>query len=221
MAKQLHDHQSQVKEAIGQIENRIKNVQERIEEYNEDIDALNAELHEKNKKLDDINRNIDGFVQNIDQSSGQIHENEAHIAENAQQIGEPHRQAVGDGPGQRAPQLHHRRHGQQRTLQRGLPKSVQTDRSSQVAKYALWLEDHAQKKLDVYYKYKLLGSPTASFPDSIPDSCLFCNRFLKIEGKNKNCPRNLPLLCFLLRLFSQCLFSFPGISAIIYKKAIG
>lgn len=86
MAKQLHDHQSQVKEAIGQIENRIKNVQERIEEYNEDIDALNAELHEKNKKLDDINRNIDGFVQNIDQSSGQIHENEAHIAENAQKI---------------------------------------------------------------------------------------------------------------------------------------
>ena len=26
-----------------------------------------------------------------------------------------------------------------------------------LAKYALWLEDHAQKKLDVYYKYKLLG----------------------------------------------------------------
>ena len=28
---------------------------------------------------------------------------------------------------------------------------------ARLAKYALWLEDHAQKKLDVYYKYKLLG----------------------------------------------------------------
>lgn len=26
-----------------------------------------------------------------------------------------------------------------------------------LAKYALWIENHAQKKLDVYYKYKLLG----------------------------------------------------------------
>ncbi len=28
---------------------------------------------------------------------------------------------------------------------------------ARLTKYALWLEDHAQKKLDVYYKYKLLG----------------------------------------------------------------
>ena len=58
MARQLHEHQSQMKEKIGQIENRIKNIEERIDEYNEEIDSQNAELHEKHKQLSDINKNV-------------------------------------------------------------------------------------------------------------------------------------------------------------------
>ncbi|HBG66872.1 MAG TPA: chromosome segregation protein SMC, partial [Treponema sp.] len=87
-AKQLHEHQSEVKEKIGQLENRIKNVQERIDEYNEEIDSLNAELHEKRKKLDDISANIDGFTENIRLSSGQIEENQKRIGANSRRIQE-------------------------------------------------------------------------------------------------------------------------------------
>lgn len=75
MARQLHEHQSQMKEKIGQIENRIKNIEERIDEYNEEIDSQNAELHEKHKQLSDINKNVENFSENIRQSSSQIEEN--------------------------------------------------------------------------------------------------------------------------------------------------
>ena len=86
MAKQLRDHQSEVREKIGQIENRIKNVRERIEEYNEEIDSQNAELHEKNKRLSDLTNNIQGFVANIEQCAGQINENEKQIGINGGKI---------------------------------------------------------------------------------------------------------------------------------------
>lgn len=88
LAKQLHDHQNEVKEKIGQLENRIKNVQERIDEYNEEIDSLNAELHDKKKKLEDISANIDGFTENIRMSSGQIEENQKRISSNNGRIRE-------------------------------------------------------------------------------------------------------------------------------------
>lgn len=86
LAKQLTEHQREVKEKISQIEGRIKVVQERIDEYNDDIDGLNGELHEKNKKLEELTANIDGFVENIKQSSGQIEENKCQIGDNAEKI---------------------------------------------------------------------------------------------------------------------------------------
>lgn len=86
MARQLHEHQSQVKEKIGQIENRIKNIEERIDEYNEEIDSQNAELHEKHKQLSDINKNVENFSENIRQSSSQIEENLRLINTNSGKI---------------------------------------------------------------------------------------------------------------------------------------
>lgn len=86
MARQLHEHQSQVKEKIGQIENRIKNIEERIDEYNEEIDSQNAELHEKHKQLLDINKNVENFSENIRQSSSQIEENLRLINTNSGKI---------------------------------------------------------------------------------------------------------------------------------------
>lgn len=86
MARQLHEHQSQVKEKIGQIENRIKNIEERIDEYNEEIDSQNAELHEKHKQLSDINKNVENFSENIHQSSSQIEENLRLINTNSGKI---------------------------------------------------------------------------------------------------------------------------------------
>ena len=86
MARQLHDHQSQMKEKIGQIENRIKNIEERIDEYNEEIDSQNAELHEKHKQLSDINKNVENFSENIRQSSSQIEENLRLINTNSGKI---------------------------------------------------------------------------------------------------------------------------------------
>lgn len=86
MARQLHEHQSQIKEKIGQIENRIKNIEERIDEYNEEIDSQNAELHEKHKQLSDINKNVENFSENIRQSSSQIEENLRLINTNSGKI---------------------------------------------------------------------------------------------------------------------------------------
>ena len=86
MARQLHEHQSQMKEKIGQIENRIKNIEERIDEYNEEIDSQNAELHEKHKQLSDINKNVENFSENIRQSSSQIEENLRLINTNSGKI---------------------------------------------------------------------------------------------------------------------------------------
>ena len=86
MARQLHEHQSQMKEKIGQIENRIKNIEERIDEYNEEIDSQNAELHEKHKQLSDINKNVESFSENIRQSSSQIEENLRLINTNSGKI---------------------------------------------------------------------------------------------------------------------------------------
>ncbi|MGN0728304.1 chromosome segregation SMC family protein [Treponema sp.] len=86
MLRQLHDHQSQIKEKIGQIENRIKNIEERIDEYNEEIDSQNSELHEKHKQLSDINKNVESFSESIRQSSGQIEENIRLINTNAGKI---------------------------------------------------------------------------------------------------------------------------------------
>lgn len=86
MARQLHEHQSQMKEKIGQIENRIKNTEERIDEYNEEIDSQNAELHEKHKQLSDINKNVENFSENIRQSSSQIEENLRLINTNSGKI---------------------------------------------------------------------------------------------------------------------------------------
>lgn len=86
MARQLHEHQSQMKEKIGQIENRIKNIEERINEYNEEIDSQNAELHEKHKQLSDINKNVENFSENIRQSSSQIEENLRLINTNSGKI---------------------------------------------------------------------------------------------------------------------------------------
>lgn len=86
MARQLHEHQSQMKEKIGQIENRIKNIEERIDEYNEEIDSQNAELHEKHKHLSDINKNVENFSENIRQSSSQIEENLRLINTNSGKI---------------------------------------------------------------------------------------------------------------------------------------
>lgn len=86
MARQLHEHQSQMKEKIGQIENRIKNIEERIDEYNEEIDSQNAELHEKHKQLSDINKNVENFSKNIRQSSSQIEENLRLINTNSGKI---------------------------------------------------------------------------------------------------------------------------------------
>lgn len=86
MARQLHEHQSQMKEKIGQIENRIKNIEERIDEYNEEIDSQNTELHEKHKQLSDINKNVENFSENIRQSSSQIEENLRLINTNSGKI---------------------------------------------------------------------------------------------------------------------------------------
>lgn len=86
MARQLHEHQSQMKEKIGQIENRIKNIEERIDEYNEEIDSQNAELHEKHKQLSDINKNVENFSENIRHSSSQIEENLRLINTNSGKI---------------------------------------------------------------------------------------------------------------------------------------
>ena len=86
MARQLHEHQSQIKEKIGQIENRIKNIEERIDEYNEEIDSQNTELHEKHKQLSDINKNVENFSENIRQSSSQIEENLRLINTNSGKI---------------------------------------------------------------------------------------------------------------------------------------
>lgn len=86
MGRQLHEHQSQMKEKIGQIENRIKNIEERIDEYNEEIDSQNAELHEKHKQLSDINKNVENFSENIRQSSSQIEENLRLINTNSGKI---------------------------------------------------------------------------------------------------------------------------------------
>ncbi|WP_297646874.1 AAA family ATPase [uncultured Treponema sp.] len=86
MARQLHEHQSLMKEKIGQIENRIKNIEERIDEYNEEIDSQNAELHEKHKQLSDINKNVENFSENIRQSSSQIEENLRLINTNSGKI---------------------------------------------------------------------------------------------------------------------------------------
>lgn len=86
MARQLHEHQSQMKEKIGQIENRIKNIEERIDEYNEEIDSQNAEFHEKHKQLSDINKNVENFSENIRQSSSQIEENLRLINTNSGKI---------------------------------------------------------------------------------------------------------------------------------------
>lgn len=86
MVRQLHEHQSQMKEKIGQIENRIKNIEERIDEYNEEIDSQNAELHEKHKQLSDINKNVENFSENIRQSSSQIEENLRLINTNSGKI---------------------------------------------------------------------------------------------------------------------------------------
>lgn len=86
MARQLHEHQSQMKEKIGQIENRIKNIEERIDEYNEEIGSQNAELHEKHKQLSDINKNVENFSENIRQSSSQIEENLRLINTNSGKI---------------------------------------------------------------------------------------------------------------------------------------
>lgn len=86
MARQLHEHQSQMKEKIGQIENRIKNIEERIDEYNDEIDSQNAELHEKHKQLSDINKNVENFSENIRQSSSQIEENIRLINTNSGKI---------------------------------------------------------------------------------------------------------------------------------------
>ncbi len=86
VAKQLQEHQREVKEKIAQIENRIKNTQERIDEYNEDVDSLNSELFDKKKKLEELSANINGFEENIRQASLHIEENQKEIGENEKKI---------------------------------------------------------------------------------------------------------------------------------------
>lgn len=86
LARQLHEHQSQLKEKTVQIENRIKSSEERIDGYTEEIDSQNAELHEKNKQLSDIQKNVERFSQSIQQSSSLIEENESLIQGNAEKI---------------------------------------------------------------------------------------------------------------------------------------
>lgn len=79
-AKQLGQHQGEIKQKLNQLEGRQVFLREQIEGLQEDIDEQESGLHQQRRRIEEVGRNISSFEENIDLASSQITENDRQAA---------------------------------------------------------------------------------------------------------------------------------------------
>ena len=79
-AKQLSQHQGEIKQKLTQLEGRQVFLREQIESLQEDIDEQESGLHQQRRRIEDVGRNISSFEENINLASSQITENDHQAA---------------------------------------------------------------------------------------------------------------------------------------------